>query len=101
MKIKLQVLCCLHLCHGICIQSLGSYSRGSFRADVQDVIAKLLERDPTKRLGSFAGAEDIKNHPYYNEISWGLLRNTVPPFVPKESGLPPPPEFAQAHFDEF
>lgn len=68
---------------------------------MQDVISKLLERDPKKRLGCVAGAEDIKNHPFYRDINWALLRNTVPPYIPKESGLPPPPEFAQAHFEDF
>lgn len=67
----------------------------------QDLIAQLLERDTKKRLGCVAGAEDIKNHPFFKEINWALLRNTTPPFVPKESGVPPPPAFAQAHFEDF
>jgi len=67
----------------------------------QDLISQLLERDTKKRLGSVAGAEDIKNHPFFKEINWALLRNTTPPFVPKDSGVAPPPEFAQAAFEDF
>ncbi len=65
------------------------------------MISQLLERDIKKRLGCVAGAEDIKNHPFFKDINWALLRNTTPPFVPKESGVAPPPEFAQAHFEDF
>lgn len=67
----------------------------------QDLISQLLDRDIKKRLGCVAGAEDIKIHPFFKEINWALLRNTTPPFVPKESGVPPPPEFAQASFEDF
>ena len=67
----------------------------------QDLITQLLERDAKKRLGSIAGAEDIKQHPFFKDINWALLRNTVPPYVPKESGKPPPPEHAQAAFSNF
>ena len=43
---------------------------------MQDIIAQLLVRDPEKRLGSRAGAEEVKAHPFFSEIDWGLLRNT-------------------------
>ena len=36
----------------------------------QDLIRQLLERDPEKRLGAHAGAEEIKAHPFYEEINW-------------------------------
>ena len=68
---------------------------------MQDLISQLLERDIKKRLGSVAGAEDIKAHPFFRDINWALLRNTVPPYVPRQTGTAPPPEFAQAHFPEF
>ena len=34
--------------------------------DAKDIILKLLEKDPIKRLGSHNGIEDIKNHPFFN-----------------------------------
>ena len=40
------------------------------RAPPQDLIRQLLERDPAKRLGAHAGAEEIKVHPFYEEINW-------------------------------
>ena len=43
---------------------------------MQDIIAQLLVRNPEKRLGSRAGAEEVKAHPFFSEIDWGLLRNT-------------------------
>lgn len=49
-----------------------------------DICRKLLERDPTKRLG-YGGPEEIKKHKWFSDIDWnGLLKMTVkPPFTPK------------------
>jgi protein-serine/threonine kinase len=33
--------------------------------ECQDLIAKLLVKDPAKRLGTRAGAEEIKTHPFF------------------------------------
>lgn len=52
---------------------------------LQDLISKLLIRDPAKRLGSIAGAEDIKGHPFFEHIKWALIRHTTPPFIPKRT----------------
>lgn len=41
------------------------------------LIRDLLDRDPTKRLGSQCGAHDIKNHPFFRDIKWPLIRNMV------------------------
>jgi hypothetical protein len=51
----------------------------------QDLIAGLLIRDPAKRLGARAGAEDIKAQPFFSCIDWALLRNRKPPFVPNRA----------------
>ena len=68
----------------------------------QDVITKLLTRDPAKRLGARAGAEEVKAHPFFCGINWALLRNTQPPFVPRaDPTVPVPPPHAQAVFDDF
>jgi serine/threonine protein kinase len=68
----------------------------------QDLISKLLVRDPAKRLGSREGAEEIKAHPFYREIKWALLRNTRPPYVPRRSVMRKiPSQAAQAQFGDF
>ncbi|ETV99014.1 AGC protein kinase [Aphanomyces invadans] len=46
-----------------------------------DLLSKLLERDPTKRLGTGpTDAGEIKSHPFFNEIQWEQLAlGQVPP----------------------
>ena len=47
-----------------------------------DLIVKLLNRDPKKRLGAGPGdAEEIKEHPFFNTINWeeALERKLKPP----------------------
>ncbi|KAM5231101.1 protein kinase C delta type isoform 6-T10 [Hipposideros larvatus] len=48
----------------------------------KDILEKLLERDPTKRLGVTG---NIKIHPFFKTINWTLLekRQVEPPFKPK------------------
>ncbi|KAJ7562929.1 hypothetical protein O6H91_03G089500 [Diphasiastrum complanatum] len=40
-------------------------------------IHALLQKDPTERLGSLAGADDIKKHPFFSSIMWPLVRCMV------------------------
>ncbi|KAJ3410791.1 hypothetical protein HDV05_003220 [Chytridiales sp. JEL 0842] len=47
------------------------------------LIRKLLHKDETKRLGSRAGASDLKAHPFFKGVNWALLRNSKPPITPK------------------
>lgn len=35
-----------------------------------DILKKLLERDPEKRLGFEYGADEVKAHPYFEGIDW-------------------------------
>jgi cGMP-dependent protein kinase 2 len=58
------------------------------RRCAQDLIARLLERKPAKRIGMLNGrANDIKNHKWFEGLSWEELeaRRTGPPRRPKES----------------
>lgn len=50
---------------------------------MKDLITKLLEKDPTKRLG-YNGAEEIQKHPAFANIKWDeeLMIKKTPPFVP-------------------
>jgi serum/glucocorticoid-regulated kinase 2 len=49
----------------------------------QDLLTKMLDRDPAKRLGA-NGAEEIKRHKFFDDINWVKLnaRKYTPPFRP-------------------
>nr|AHZ63927.1 phototropin [Percursaria percursa] len=54
----------------------------------KDIISKLLIKDETKRLGGKLGAEEIKQHPFYSEIEWQLMRTRhTPPYIPRGQQL--------------
>lgn len=46
---------------------------GRQRSDLTDLIERLLAKDPTKRLGYVGGAEEVKEHPFFNGVRWDLL----------------------------
>ena len=51
----------------------------------QDLLSKLIERDPIKRLGSSASdGHDVMAHPWFAGLDWKKLlrRELPPPFVP-------------------
>ncbi|OCT44810.1 Serine/threonine-protein kinase nrc-2 [Cladophialophora carrionii] len=50
----------------------------------KSLIRKLLIKDEVKRLGSRAGASDVKNHPFFRPITWALLRHMKPPMIPHQ-----------------
>ncbi|KAK7312428.1 hypothetical protein VNO77_36275 [Canavalia gladiata] len=53
------------------------------RSALTDLIEKLLEKDPTKRLGYTRGAVEIKEHEFFRGVQWNLLMEVVrPPFIP-------------------
>ncbi|XP_030552629.1 phototropin-2 [Rhodamnia argentea] len=45
----------------------------------RQLIYALLQRDPASRLGSNNGANEIKQHPFFREINWPLIRCMSPP----------------------
>eukprot|EP00245_Coleochaete_scutata_P001549 TRINITY_DN1192_c0_g1_i1.p1 TRINITY_DN1192_c0_g1~~TRINITY_DN1192_c0_g1_i1.p1 ORF type:complete len:435 (+),score=55.91 TRINITY_DN1192_c0_g1_i1:148-1452(+) len=47
------------------------------------LLTLLLEKDPSKRLGSSMGAADIKHHPFFKNMHWQLIRDTTPPILAK------------------
>ncbi|KAL5567180.1 hypothetical protein UlMin_030344 [Ulmus minor] len=48
-----------------------------------DLIGRLLEKDPTRRLGYARGACEIKEHVFFRGVSWDLLTEVSrPPFIP-------------------
>ena len=49
-----------------------------------DLINKLIQKNPNKRLGSSGGINEIKKHPWFKDINWKELYNfkLKAPFVP-------------------
>ncbi|KAK4763587.1 hypothetical protein SAY87_013025 [Trapa incisa] len=53
------------------------------RTTLMDLIERLLEKDPIRRLGYLCGAKEIKEHPFFRGVKWDLLPEVVrPPFIP-------------------
>jgi serine/threonine protein kinase len=49
---------------------------------LRDLIARLLEKDPAKRIG----ARGIKAHPFFRGVDWDrILRVARPPYIPDPS----------------
>ena len=61
------------------VKFLDTYSASS---NCRNLIKKLLIKDEMKRLGSRSGASDIKNHVFFKDTQWALLRNQTPPMIP-------------------
>ncbi|KAI8967776.1 kinase-like domain-containing protein [Mycotypha africana] len=55
---------------------------GNISSNTKSLIRKLLQKDEHTRLGSRAGAADVKQHPYFKHINFALLRNMTPPITP-------------------
>ncbi|KAF8400682.1 hypothetical protein HHK36_013982 [Tetracentron sinense] len=51
---------------------------------VQDLISKLLVKNPKKRTGSLKGSVEIKRHEFFKDVNWALIRSVRPPEVPKD-----------------
>lgn len=39
----------------------------------KDLLRKLLNRDPNRRLGALLDAEEIKRHPFFKKVDWGMV----------------------------
>ncbi|XP_060216330.1 serine/threonine-protein kinase UCN-like [Lycium barbarum] len=53
------------------------------KSALTDLIGKLLDKDPTRRLGYKRGASEIKEHEFFDGLKWDLLTEVVrPPFLP-------------------
>ena len=50
--------------------------------ETRDLISRLLEYDPKKRLGH-NGIEEIKKHPFFKSVCWEKLLKQPGAFVPK------------------
>lgn len=60
-------------------------SKPAISPEAQDLMSQLLAKDPAQRLGTRAGAEEIKKHPWFEGINWALLRHQQPPYLPRRA----------------
>jgi serine/threonine protein kinase len=58
-----------------------------FSEELQDLLIKMLDHDPKKRLGApeLGGIDSIKKHPWFEEINWDKMfkKEYKPPIRPK------------------
>ncbi|KAF9177133.1 serine/threonine protein kinase, AGC [Haplosporangium sp. Z 27] len=54
-------------------------------AGCKALIRKLLVKEENLRLGSTAGASDVKQHAFFKTTNWALLRHLTPPIIPQQS----------------
>nr|AML79528.1 putative LOV domain-containing protein [Penium exiguum] len=47
--------------------------------EAKNLMKKLLEKEPEKRLGGKKGAAEIRAHPFFRDIDWALVRHHKPP----------------------
>lgn len=64
--------------------TLGSAKENEEMMKVQDLICKLLVKDPKKRVGCLKGSNEIKRHEFFKGVNWALIRSVKPPLVPRE-----------------
>eukprot|EP01095_Lingulamoeba_sp_RSL-Kostka_P018190 TRINITY_DN986_c0_g1_i1.p1 TRINITY_DN986_c0_g1~~TRINITY_DN986_c0_g1_i1.p1 ORF type:complete len:305 (+),score=91.56 TRINITY_DN986_c0_g1_i1:239-1153(+) len=67
--------------------------------EAKDLIAQLLDRNISTRLGCREGGfEDIKNHPFFEGVNWEYVLETKyePPFVPEKDVA----EIAKVQFEQ-
>jgi serine/threonine protein kinase len=51
--------------------------------DFTDLILRLLDKDPARRLGFSGGADEVKAHPFFAGVAWDLLGEVSrPPYIP-------------------
>ncbi|KAM0045155.1 putative protein kinase AGC-RSK-2 family [Helianthus debilis subsp. tardiflorus] len=67
-----------------------------------DLITKLLDKDPTRRLGYARGACEIKKHPFFVGLQWDLLTEVVrPPFIPSRDDVMSKPKLDGFSISEY
>ncbi|KAK4751359.1 hypothetical protein SAY87_004841 [Trapa incisa] len=54
----------------------------------RDLIRGLLVKEPQNRLAFRRGATEIKQHPFFQNVNWALIRCASPPDVPKPIDFP-------------
>lgn len=54
----------------------------------KDLLCRLLNKDPSNRLGCGEGGwDEIKRHPFFEGIEWTEISNMKPPYIPSQEVL--------------
>ena len=72
-----------HTFHNIINQPLRFPEAPATSAELKDLLRQLLRRDPSERLGTRGGAEEVKAHPFFKSVDWALLRWEKAPLAEK------------------
>ncbi|CEJ90548.1 Putative AGC/AKT protein kinase, variant [[Torrubiella] hemipterigena] len=61
------------------------FPRDTLSQEGRNFVKGLLNRNPKHRLGAIDDAEELKRHPFFDDIDWNLLaqKRITPPFKPK------------------
>ncbi|KAI9749091.1 MAG: hypothetical protein M4579_007007 [Chaenotheca gracillima] len=61
------------------------FPRDALSTEGRNFVKGLLNRNPKHRLGANLDAEELKTHPFFDDVDWEALakKNVVPPFKPK------------------
>jgi len=53
--------------------------------EARDIISRLLDKNPDRRLGSSKDADEVMEHPFFSDINWTDLgrKRITPPFKPE------------------
>ncbi|EYU43241.1 hypothetical protein ABFS82_08G127000 [Erythranthe guttata] len=55
---------------------------GASEMHARDLITRLLNKDPNRRLGSKRGSAEVKTHPFFKGLNFALIRSVTPPILP-------------------
>lgn len=51
--------------------------------EAQDILIKLLVKDPDERMGTSGGAQEIKDHPWFDDMDWdSVIKGELDPPMP-------------------
>ena len=70
-------------------------------ADAQDILTRLLRKEPRRRLGSDDFEKSIKPHRFFRKLDWRKLEVRDPSIVPPIQPLITDPELAENFSTEF
>jgi len=62
--------------------SLNFPSGVPYSKNCKKLLQALLHSNQKKRLGACGGATDIKDHPFFKDVKWQIMRDLEPPLIP-------------------